>query len=163
VEFDPITGEPVEEARRSPAQAWVYRHRAVFTIAAIGVVVIALVLFRVASSDDGGANPMAEGVLVEPGVRIRVEVLNATRTPRLARHATRMLRDRGFDVVAIGNADEQLDSTTVLDRTGHPEWAALAATAMHGARVESRPDSSRYVDLTVLVGAGWTPPETLYP
>src|SRR5688500_5396010 len=49
------------------------------------------------------------------GVRIRVEVLNATATPRLAQSATRLLRDRGFDVVATGNSPTKRDSTLVLD------------------------------------------------
>ena len=98
------------------------------------------------------------------GIRIRVEVLNATGTPRLARHATRVLRARGFDVVEIGNAPERLDSTLVLDRTGNPEWASRVAAVMGGASVDARPDTSRYLDVTVLVGASWRPPpEALYP
>jgi hypothetical protein len=92
------------------------------------------------------------------GVRIRVEVLNATSTSGLARRATFHLRDRGFDVVASGNAREPRDSVLVLDRSGHPEWAQLVARAMGGAAVEARPDSSRYLDVTVLVGAAWRPP-----
>jgi hypothetical protein len=97
-------------------------------------------------------------------VRIKVQVLNATRTRGLARRATMHLRDRGFDVVEIGTESQGLDSTLVLDRSGHPEWAALVAKAMGGARVEARPDSSRYLDVTVLVGASWRPPtEPFYP
>lgn len=94
------------------------------------------------------------------GVRVRVQVLNATTTRGLARRATELLRDHGFDVVDVGTtpARDQGDSTFVLDRTGHPEWAERAAAAMGGARVISRPDSSRYVDVTVLVGANWRPP-----
>ncbi|HEX6536339.1 MAG TPA: LytR C-terminal domain-containing protein [Gemmatimonadaceae bacterium] len=97
-------------------------------------------------------------------VRIEVEVLNATRVQGLARRATFHLRDRGFDVVESGNARERRDSTLVLDRSGHPEWARLVARAMGGAAVVSRPDSSRYVDVTVLIGASWRPPtEPFYP
>ena len=98
------------------------------------------------------------------GVRVRVEVLNATRTRGLARRATRHLRDRGFDVVLVGTAPDTRDSTVVIDRTGHPDWAALIAEAMGGARIESVPDTSRYLDITVLVGASWRPPaEPFYP
>ena len=98
------------------------------------------------------------------GVRIRVEVLNATSTPRLALSATRLLRDRGFDVVAIGNSPARRDSTLVIDRTNHPEWARLAASILGRAAVEARADTSRYVDVSVLIGANWTPPpKTLYP
>jgi hypothetical protein len=99
-----------------------------------------------------------------PGLRIRVEVLNATRVRGLARRATMHLRDRGFDVVNVGTAREARDSTLVLDRSGHAEWAALVARALGGARVDQAPDSSRYLDVTVLVGATWRPPaEPFYP
>ena len=98
------------------------------------------------------------------GVRIRVEVLNATRVRGLARRATMHLRDRGFDVVSVGTSRDSRDSTLVLDRSGHPGWAELVAKALGGARVEPAPDSSRYLDVTVLVGATWLPPaEPFYP
>jgi hypothetical protein len=98
------------------------------------------------------------------GVRIRVEVLNATRVRGLARRATMHLRDRGFDVVNVGTSRDSRDSTLVLDRSGNAEWAALVARALGGARVERAPDSSRYLDVTVLVGATWRPPtEPFYP
>jgi len=97
------------------------------------------------------------------GVRVRVQVLNATRTRGLARRATRYLRDRGFDVVEVGTTGEQRDTTLVLDRSGHPEWSALVGR-LFDAPVESRPDSSRYLDVTVLLGASWRPPaEALDP
>ena len=95
--------------------------------------------------------------------RIKVEVLNATRTRGLARRATRYLRDRGFDVVGSGTATEQRDSTIVLDRSSHPEWAYLVGRAMK-AKVRSEPDSSRYLDVTVILGSDWTPPaKPFYP
>lgn len=98
------------------------------------------------------------------GVRIRVEVLNATRVRGLARRATMHLRDRGFDVVSVGTSRAPRDSTLVLDRSGHPDWAALVGRALGGARVEHAPDSSRYLDVTVLIGATWRPPsEPFYP
>lgn len=98
------------------------------------------------------------------GVRVRVEILNATATRGLALAATGLLRDRGFDVVSIGNAPARRDSTLVLDRTVHPHWARLVSEVLGGSAVESRPDSSRYVDITVLLGANWTPPaKTIYP
>ena len=91
------------------------------------------------------------------GVRIKVEVLNATQTRGLARRATVYLRDRGFDVVGSGNVTEQRTKTVVYDRSGHAEWARLVGRAMNAPVVE-RPDSSRYLDVTVLIGADWRPP-----
>lgn len=98
------------------------------------------------------------------GVRIKVEVLNASTVRGLARRATMHLRDRGFDVVAVGTSRDLRDSTLVLDRSGNPEWARLVGTAMGGAAVELRRDSSRYLDITVLIGANWRPPaQPFYP
>ena len=104
--------------------------------------------------------------VVPDSVRIKVEVVNATDTRGLGRLATAWLRDKGFDVVSTITAPEKerRDSSLVLDRSGHAAWAALAADAIGGARVESRPDSLRYLDLTILVGRSWRPPpQTLYP
>lgn len=102
-------------------------------------------------------------VMVPAGTRIKVEVLNATTTRGLARRATFFLRDRGFDVVAMGTSKEQREATLVLDRSGHPQWAALVARAFN-AKVEARPDTSRYLDVTVLVGRDWRPPaKPFYP
>ena len=92
------------------------------------------------------------------GVRVRVQVLNATRTRGLARRATRHLRARGFDVVEMGSSQEQRATTLVLLRSTERAWADRVARAMGGAAVEARPDSSRYLDVTVLVGADWRAP-----
>lgn len=116
-----------------------------------------------AAGAPGSFDDPAHNVVAPAGERIKVEVMNATATRGLARRATLYLRDRGFDVVSFGNAAERRDSTLVLDRSGHPDWAALVATAMKG-RAESRPDSSRYLDVTVFVGSDWRPPALpLYP
>lgn len=101
---------------------------------------------------------------VPDSVRVRVEVLNATRTRGLARRATSYLRERGFDVVSAGNAPEQLDSSRVVVHTGMREWGDLAAELLGGGAVELRPDTSRYLDLTVILGASWRPPpDPLHP
>jgi hypothetical protein len=124
---------------------------------------------RPGGAADAGAEatPAVRPARVVPDtVRIKVEVLNATSTRGLGRLATAWLRDKGFDVVGTGTAPaaERRDSTLVLDRSGHANWARLAAEALGGARVEARPDSLRYVDLTVLIGRSWRPPpQSLYP
>src|SRR5262245_30797239 len=60
-------------------------------------------------------------------VRVRVQVLNGTTTRGLARRATNVLRDRGFDVVEVGNGTSGGggggDTTLVFDLSGHPDWA----------------------------------------
>ena len=91
------------------------------------------------------------------GTRIKVEVLNGTRTPGLAKRATRYLRDRGFDVVGSGTNSEPRATTVVYNRSSHPEWAGLVARALNASAV-NLPDSSRYLDVTVILGADWRPP-----
>ena len=97
-------------------------------------------------------------VAAPANARVRVEIINATKTRGLARRATRLLRDRGFDVVTYATSDRTQDSTVVLDRSNHLEWARLVGEALGGTRVEARPDSSRYVDVTVVLGVSWRPP-----
>lgn len=92
------------------------------------------------------------------GARIRVQVLNTTRTRGLARRATRVLRAQGFDVVEMGTTSPTIDTTLVLDRSGHPEWAAAVSTLIAPSRAVTRRDSSRYLDITVLLGRTWRPP-----
>ncbi|MBX9927710.1 MAG: LytR C-terminal domain-containing protein [Gemmatimonadaceae bacterium] len=123
-----------------------------------------------------GARPRVDASAPTPGrvevpervipdtVRVKVEVLNASDVRGLARRATEALRDAGFDVVAIGTVAkaDYRDSVLVLDRSGHADWAALAVRTMRQGRAEARPDSSRYVDLTVLIGRRWTPPRQAF-
>lgn len=105
----------------------------------------------------------AHNVRAPDGVRVRVEVLNASTVRGLARRAAIYLRDRGFDVVYIGSSSVRADTTLVLDRSGNPEWAELLAAAMGGTALQ-RPDTSRHLDATVLVGARWRPPpRPFYP
>ena len=141
--------------------------RGIVTVATVlalsGTVIGATVLRARQEPRGGGAVAASPDVHAPADVRIRVRVLNATRTRGLARRATRYLRDRGFDVVESGTSRETRDSTLVIDHSHHADWAALVAKAM-GGRVVTRPDSSRYLDVTVLVGASWRPPpEAFHP
>lgn len=101
---------------------------------------------------------VAPPVMAPANVRVRVEIINATRTRGLARRATRVLRDRGFDVVTYTTSASTQDSTVVLDRSNHMDWARLVSQALGGARVAARPDTSGYVDVTVVLGTSWRPP-----
>ncbi len=97
-------------------------------------------------------------------VRVRVQVLNSTKTRGLARRATMLLRDRGFDVVETGNVGQTRDTTLVLDLSGHPDWATRVAKLFGTTQIEVRHDSSRYLDIAVVLGSSWRPPaEPFYP
>ena len=132
-------------------------------VAALAIVVLVAATWvlharRVVRSPLTAVLPGAGGPRAPEGVRVRVQVLNTTRTRGLARRATRVLRDRGFDVVELGTTGPTIDTTIVLDLSGHPDWATAVAGVIEPARVVTRPDSSRYLDVTVLLGRSWRPP-----
>ena len=157
MEFGPLDGRPARRPRR--IGRWLLLAIAVAGAGAYG-------LRRARPWRAAARAPVARpvGRVVPESFHVRVEVLNAAGTPGLARHAMFALRDAGFDVVSYGNSKETQDSSLVLDRTGHADWAALAVKALGAARAEARPDTSRYLDLTILIGRRWTPPsEPLHP
>jgi hypothetical protein len=132
-------------------------------LVAIAAVTAILVQQRRAHPSSGGLIHLAE-VRAPEGVRIRVQVLNATKTRGLARRATMLLRDRGFDVVENGTLPQPRDTTLVLDLSGHPDWANRIAQIFAPAKVTARPDSSRYLDIAVVIGSTWRPPsKPFYP
>lgn len=134
------------------------RRAVIATVATVVVLVGILFWFR---ADRTEAARAAERGLV-------VEVLNGTgRNGRsgLARQVTRLLRQRGVDVIYYGSSDldRQLDSTVVLVRRGDLARGHEVARLLGGARVESRPDSLRRVDCTVLLGMDYRFPKGWFP
>jgi hypothetical protein len=97
--------------------------------------------------------------------RVRVRVLNASGTRGYARRATIELRDRGFDVVEYDTErGKPRSGTLIVSHTGHRDWAERLQRAVGTGTIEARPDSLRYVDLTIFVGRDWKPStETLRP
>jgi hypothetical protein len=103
-----------------------------------------------------GRAPAPRSAVPRPTERVRVEVLNASGVPGLARKGTEALRDGGFDVVHFGNAPGFApDSSLVLDRVGRMELARSVADVVQIPRVYARPDSNVYVDVTVVLGRDW--------
>jgi hypothetical protein len=97
------------------------------------------------------------GVAARPAGRVRVEVLNASGVPGLAAKGRTVLRDHGFDVVYVGNANGyEPDTSLVLDRVGRMELARSVADQMAIPRVYPRPDSNVFVDVTVVLGKDWS-------
>ena len=134
-------------------------------VIAIGVVLL-VSAYGVASwrrvRDSGGEAP--SNARAPEGVRVRVQVLNGTKIRGLARRATMVLRDRGFDVLEVGTISDTRDTTLVLDLSGHPDWADRVARVLAPARVQSRPDTSRYLDIAIILGSSWRPPaQPFYP
>ena len=94
--------------------------------------------------------------------RVVVEVLNGTETSGLARVGARVLRKAGFDVVYLATAPA-VDSTTVLVRRGDVEVAARVRKALGTGKVKSMRDSTRHVDVTVILGPDFRGPSAIHP
>ena len=84
-------------------------------------------------------------------------MLNSSGVGGLARRATFLLRDRGFDVIGFGNDPNGRQSQTViLDYTNKPEAAERLARVLGGADIKRARDSlDRGIDLTVRLGSSF--------
>ena len=100
------------------------------------------------------------------GQRVLVEVLNSSGVGGLARRATFLLRDRGFDVIGWGNDPKgRRGQTVILDYSNKPEAAERLARVLGGAQIVRARDSlDRGIDLTVRLGSSYKPPaESFHP
>jgi hypothetical protein len=96
--------------------------------------------------------------------RLTAEVLNGSGKPGLARTATRVLRRGGVDVMFFGNSTgKPTDSTRLLVRQGDGAAARRAARLLGVGAPVMALDSTRRVDVTVILGADWQPPEEIHP
>lgn len=89
------------------------------------------------------------------GQIIQVEVRNGCGVDHLAAEATQFLRDRGFDVVEVGNHssfDQQ--RSLVVDRIGDLQSARKVAKALGlpPDRVRQNIDKRLYLDASVIIG-----------
>jgi len=100
---------------------------------------------------------------VPEGTRIVVEVLNGSGRRGLARAATRVLRQAGFDVVYFGNLSQIVATTQALARRGDSAAAARVARALGARQVRVSTDTLLRVDVTVLLGNDYRAPPGLRP
>ena len=114
-----------------------------------------------AGCSDAGAPKGIESV--PEGTRIVVEVLNGSGRRGLARAATRVLRQAGFDVVYFGNVSQTVARTQALARRGDSAAAARVARALGTREVRVATDTLLRVDVTVVLGGDYRPPPGLRP
>ncbi len=118
----------------------------------------AYLVYSVATSSafSSSAGRSAEPVLDPTAFQIQVEVLNGCGERGIGQLAMRFLRERGFDVVNIDNADHfEYRETIVLDRRGKngPSSAARAVGGALGTpNVLLQRNDERMVDVSVVIG-----------
>jgi hypothetical protein len=96
------------------------------------------------------------------GITVVVEVRNGTARVGLARQVTRLLRERGVDVIYFGSGPET-DSTRILVRRGEVARGEDVARVLGTGSVRVVPDSLLRVDVTVLLGADYRLPRSSPP
>jgi LCP family protein required for cell wall assembly len=92
----------------------------------------------------------------------RVLVLNGTSSTTLAERTARILQAQGFQVTAYGNADRfDYPKTVLIDYNGTKDATVTALAQLFHVDPENIRHSTNVksdVDLRVILGADWTPP-----
>ena len=103
-----------------------------------------------------GAAPQATApaaALTVPSSGVEVQVLNESQVERGALRLARLLRERGFDVVEIGNGSRVgRTETEVIVRGDDMEKGAAIARALNCKLLRSEKKPELLLDVTVLVG-----------
>ncbi len=131
--------------------------RVIVIAAAIGVAGVVFAVRR-QSPARGGTQ---EAALPPLPKRVKVEVLNAGKTPGVARVATLVLRRAGLDVVNYSNAGPAGRNVTrnqVLVRHGDTTGTGRIVAALGDAEIVDMPDDSRLVDLSVILAPSYGMP-----
>ncbi|MDP6038453.1 MAG: LytR C-terminal domain-containing protein [Candidatus Latescibacteria bacterium] len=95
---------------------------------------------------------------------IHVEVLNGCGKDGIANEVGQKLRDFGFDVMTLGNAENfNFPETLVIDRVGKPEYTQQVANILGTKNQiqQKTPDPFRIEEVTVIIGRDYTRLEIL--
>ena len=98
----------------------------------------------------GGGSSQTHPIPGDRSPAITVEVLNANGRAGDARVGTRLLRREGIDVVYFG--------TRIIVRRGSARVGEKVRAALGLGRVEIALDSSKLLDVSVLLGTDFAPP-----
>lgn len=133
------------------------------TVAVLAVSGLAAVGVHLGTQETPEIDTLRDPSTVWRGGRVRVEVYNAGGVNGMARAATGMLREAGFDVVTFGNAEvvDPARPSEVVDRVERTDVARAVAAALGIDNVQSNPDPNLFVDVTVVVGRDWAGPDAV--
>jgi LCP family protein required for cell wall assembly len=99
-----------------------------------------------------------------PGESATLEVLNGAGTPGLGAQMAAFLKEQGFDVVAIGNADRNdYADTIIMDYAGNPQTAALLAQILNVSAANTLTESGSQPgpgNLRIIVGKDFALPSS---
>jgi hypothetical protein len=89
----------------------------------------------------------------EEGRPIRVEVLNGSGVRGAGLEMAEALRENGFDVVGIRNADHSdHERTIVVSHCGQSEFAQAVAASIGAVILREEPSTECFLEVTVILG-----------
>jgi LytR cell envelope-related transcriptional attenuator len=123
---------------------------------------IVLLLLLVAAFAVSAAIRVGPQPAAKPKRPIRIELLNGSGKPGLAGELASTLRDGGFDVLEVANADRSdYRLTLVVNRTASTEPGRIVAEYLGTRHVIQQIGTQEMIDVTVIVGRDarrWTEP-----
>lgn len=125
--------------------------------ASIGLLLLLIAAFAVSATLRVGPKPAGT-----PKHPIRIELLNGSGRAGLAGELASYLRDGGFDVLEVSNADRSdYRSTLVVNRTESPQSGRIVAEYLGTRHLIQQVGTQEMIDVTVIVGRDarrWTEP-----
>ena len=105
-----------------------------------------------------GTDTTKKQVTNQPNLSIQINILNATGENRIGARFRDYLKQKGFDVVDMGNYKTDVEKTMVLDLCGDINKAKRVAEALGVSQrnVIQQLDKTKFIDATVLIGKDYT-------
>lgn len=114
----------------------------------IGLLFLLIAAFTVSAALRVGPQPLGK-----PKHPIRIELLNGSGRPGLAGQLASYLRDGGFDVLDVSNADRSdYRSTIVVNRTEASDPGRIVAEYLGTRHLIQQTGPQEMIDVTVIVG-----------
>lgn len=101
-----------------------------------------------------GSDTAKKQITNQPNLSIQIDILNATGENRIAARFRDYLKQKGFDVVDMGNYKTEVEKTLVLDKCGDVSKAKRVADALGVSQrnVVSQLDKSKFIDASIVIG-----------
>jgi hypothetical protein len=105
-----------------------------------------------------GTDTTKKQVTNQPNLSIQINIMNATGENRIGARFRDYLKQKGFDVVDMGNYKSEVEKSMVLDLCGDINKAKRVADALGVSQrnVVQQLDKSKFIDATVLIGKDYT-------
>ena len=105
---------------------------------------------------------LVRGIDRQQNAGVKVEVLDGSNRPQVAQAAAQMLKDAGFEVVRVAQADrDNYQSTSIIDRNGIVEAAKSVSRVVlpvaPSTKIMSKAEKDPKAGVTVIIGLDFTP------